>query len=495
MSSGGTVLASGVQVSLDYVRECVRGTTPIGLETPTDPIAADKTGAAANQLDFTDAGNAFITNGYAVGQTVTTTGFADTDLNGNWRVAAVTAGTLSVEDPGDLLGADEVSGAGQAIEIRLLKLRSTSRNVNLQKDTLESEEVRASGQISDSRHGFNRVVGSPGFQLSRQDYDDIIENAMGQYWDFGPTDVSGVDLGVTQGAPSSDTATIDRASGSFLDDGYRPGDIITTAGFSTGANNRTKVRITVVTALVITVADIGNLMITEAAAAARTITYPGRRIDVSTLILTMTLQRGFADIGQYQKFLGTGVNQWVNSVQPTAIVGGSWDLVGMSSPAWYTSPIGNSAVVAASTNSPFAAFDGTIFEGGGLIAVATGVDWTLNRNLSGEPVIGSKFTPDLFLGNIIVTGQFTAFFLDQVLVNKFVNETESTMWYRLDDTNGTDFMSVTFPRMKYNGADMDPPAQGPVPLSMPFQALESSEQGVGAGVTVATSAFIQRSNA
>jgi hypothetical protein len=81
----------------------------------------------------------------------------------------------------------------------------------------------------------------------------------------------------------------------------------------------------------------------------------------------------------------------------------------------------------------------------------------------------------------------SAFFENPTLQNKFFNETESSLWLRLNDPNGTDWMSFVFHRVKYNGGSMNPGQEGPVTQEMPFEALEN--------VSFGTALSIQRSNA
>ena len=64
----------------------------------------------------------------------------------------------------------------------MIALRATGRALNLQKNTIRSEEVRSDRQLAGLRHGFNQVVGSPGWELSLAAYDDFIEAAMSGTW-------------------------------------------------------------------------------------------------------------------------------------------------------------------------------------------------------------------------------------------------------------------------------------------------------------------------
>lgn len=491
MSNLGTQLASGTRVAMRYARERTRNTTPAAIGTPITSIAAQATSSYGTGFsDFTRSSGSFETDGLFKGQKVTTSGFGTSANNGTWIVHAVAAGTLTVRDSGDVI-TDETEASAQQLVINLKKLRATGRNVNLEKNILESEEVDEDGQESDSRHGFNRVVGSPGFQLSRSDFDDILELVMGREWDDGFSVTSTPNMGVTAGA-------ITRATGSFITDGFRPGDIVRTTGFTNTENNRDW-RVTAVAATSLTVvstADGSTSPTTESSGSGKTLVLPGKRIDVGTELFTMVLERAFLDVAQFQVFNGVAVDQLQMNVEPEAMIGGTLNLLGMSAATIASSSLSSSNPVEPSgTRAPYAAFDGEIYEGGSRIAVATSMNFTLARNRSLNPVIGSQFSPDVFQGTARVSGTFTAYFETAALVNKFVNETESSIWNRFDDPNdSTQFFNVVFPRVKYNGAPMDPPQEGPVTLEMPFRALKASSLAVPGGTTRNTLMTIQVAN-
>lgn len=481
------VLASGTQASLRYSREAVPGTTPAGIGTPVDVVATAV--GDTGDGDFTRAAGSWVDDGFAVGQTVRASGFTDTDVNTDWVVSAVTATDLTVIDVGDVIGA-EAGDAGNFVQIVLKKLRATGRNINLEKDVLESEEVDPDGQETDVRHGFNRVVGSPGFQLSRGDYEEWLE-LVAQSSFYAVTTTGTPDLGVTE---SSNQFT--RATGSFITDGYRVGDIIRTSSFANGVNNGDW-RVTVVAALALTVLEpTGVVLVDETEAASKSLTLVGKRLDIETSLVTMIVERAFSDVGKFQVFNGVAIDGLQLSVQPESIIGGTFNLIGLSAAAMASASVSAVTPAAATANSPFAAFDGALYEGGVLNAVATAMEFTLARNLTLNPVIGSKFSPAVFKGQANINGTLTVFFEDETLFNKFVNETESSIWNKfLDPTDSNHFMNIVLPRVKYNGGPMDPPQEGPVPIEMPFRALKATGLVKPTGATINSMMSIQSSAA
>ena len=475
---------SGVNVSLRYVREATRGVTPAGVGTPV-VCGLDQTGVGIALL--TRAAGSFTTDGFKAQQTVKLVGFTAANNNGLFRIQSVDSATqCTLEDSGDVI-TTEVAGVATA-QIALQELRATTRAINLEKNMLETAEVRADRQKSDVRHGFNRVVGAPGGELSLKSLDDILEIALARAW-VAVTQVSGTNLSINSG-----TKILGRAAGSFITDGYRAGDIVRVAGFANGANNTDFLVLTVV-ALSLTLSDPSNVIVTEAAGAARTVTYPGKRLDIGSVLSTLTVERAFAGVTKYQAFKGVAIDKMSLSIKPESIVGGTFDMIGMSAAAMSNSPLSSVDPVARQTTTPLASFEGALYEGGVLAAVVTSLDLALNNNRQLAAVIGSKYSPDVYEGVLDLTGAIVAFFEDATLLNKFINETESKLYVKCQDpVTATDFISFTFPRVKYTGGMIDPPQVGPVPVNMPWRALVQSGLAVSGGTTLASCLTIQRSN-
>lgn len=347
-------------------------------------------------------------------------------------------------------------------------LRTTGRAINLQKNLLESEEVRTSGQVAVSRHGFNRVVGQPGFELSVGAYDDMIASAARNTW--AQVTTTAVDMDVA-------SQVITRGTGSFITDGFKKGDWVELVDFTHTTNtavgyvllsNVTATTVTVVT----TLADETN---SDNQQVIRLINN-GYRVTTGNTLETFVMERRFEDIGRYQRFNGVAVNELALNIQPEAIIGGSISLLGMSAAAMSQTSF-HATPTAAAANEPLAAFDGALYAGNQLVAVVTGLNFTIANNRETTAVVGSKFSPDIFEGTQRITGQLTALFEDETFYNNFVNEVEVPLSLIMNDINGTDALAISAPRVKYNGADMDPPQQGPVPIQIPIAMLEDSTLG------------------
>jgi hypothetical protein len=354
-------------------------------------------------------------------------------------------------------------------------LRVTGRNINLQRATLTSNERRNDRQIADLRHGFNQLSGSLGFELSLEAFDDWLEGALGGTWATAAT------TGSTSLATNSTGNKIIRTAGSFISDGFMVGDVVTLSGFATAGNNGETIIIDV-TALQLTVV---KTLVTDVAAATRSVVASGKKLKIGQTLKTYTIERRFVDIDQYQVFRGCAINQMSFNVQPDQIVGGTFDVIGMSSLGFSGTSLDDSPVDAPS-NSPFDAFTANVYVDGGINTVVTGFNFSLNNQRSVNPVIGTKFSPDVFEGTCQITGQLSAYLEDASFYNYFYNEAEVSLFAKLPDPGGTGFIVLQLPRIKLSSGDIDPQQQGPIVVQYNFQALVDADSG--------TSVAFQRSN-
>lgn len=193
-----------------------------------------------------------------------------------------------------------------------------------------------------------------------------------------------------------------------------------------------------------------------------------------------TMERHFADIGQYQRFTGCEVNSMSLSVTPDAIATVEFDILGRNMTTASTIITG-ATYTNQTTSSPMDGFSGSIKEGGASIAIITELSLSLENGLNPQNVIGSAEVAKNSIGRSNVTGSFTAFFENQTLLNKFINETESSIEFTLSD--GTNTLTVLLPRVKYTDGDAPAGDEGELFLTMPFQALYDETEATNIKIT------------
>jgi hypothetical protein len=190
---------------------------------------------------------------------------------------------------------------------------------------------------------------------------------------------------------------------------------------------------------------------------------------------SFTFERRFADMSsssQYHRFTGCELASMKLSVTPDKIAGVTLGIVGQGLNLSNTA-IAGSTYAASSTTMPITGFGGTINEGGSAIAVITEIQLTLENGIEPRYVVGSAQTIRPSIGRSNLSGQITCYFEDVSLLNKFIGETESSLYFELQDTAGNEYQ-INLPRIKYTGGQPDVKGEGPITISMPFQALYSA---------------------
>jgi hypothetical protein len=206
-------------------------------------------------------------------------------------------------------------------------------------------------------------------------------------------------------------------------------------------------------------------------------------LTIGTTPQFMTIEDGALDISEYRQYTGMGVSSMAIRVAPNSMVQATFSMVGQDLTQSATSL--DSTPTAPSGGEPFDSYSGSISDGGSEIAVVTAMDFTINNSFAPTFVIGSSATTQLEFGQAMVEGTLQVYYQDEVLVNKFLNETESTLQLVVDDPVSGSSYTFDFPAVKYNGASV--PVQNPQSrtVSMPFVALYDSADATNIKLTKA----------
>ena len=182
-----------------------------------------------------------------------------------------------------------------------------------------------------------------------------------------------------------------------------------------------------------------------------------------------TIERHHQDIGKYLRSTGCNFNTMSLSVAPNSMVTGSFGVIGKGF------SVASVAVTGATYNTesvtaPFDSFSGSITEGGSSIAVVTGLELNIENGMEALYVIGSSDTLQPSIGKSMVNGSITAYFEDSTLIDKFINETSSSLSFTLTDAAGNDYL-FELPNVKYNSGNPEVGGAGAVTVSLDFVAL------------------------
>ena len=212
-------------------------------------------------------------------------------------------------------------------------------------------------------------------------------------------------------------------------------------------------------------------------------TYSTNVLKIGTTPKYFSFEDAANDIAQFRLFTGMAVSTLNVSIAPNQMVTGTFDLVGKTMTQAATTASTGGAPTASSTNAPFDSYSGTITDGGSGLAIVTSLDFSLTNSFAPTFVIGSDSAQQLEFGRAIVEGTMTVYYEDETLINKFLNETESSLSVSVDDPTGASSYTFDFPRVKYNGAAV--PVQNPASrlITIPFVSLFDTTEGTNLKLT------------
>jgi hypothetical protein len=168
------------------------------------------------------------------------------------------------------------------------------------------------------------------------------------------------------------------------------------------------------------------------------------------------------------------------ALAPNAMVTGTFGIVGKDMVISSTEKTQDAATGAA----PFDSYSGDLEIGGSVAAIVTAMDFTVTNGFAPTFVVGDDSAPSLEVGNAVVEGSISAYFEDASLLNRFINETETSLKVTVGDNEGTpNTMEFFFPRCKINSADVgvDGPTSRVIALS--FVALRDETEETNLRIT------------
>jgi hypothetical protein len=214
--------------------------------------------------------------------------------------------------------------------------------------------------------------------------------------------------------------------------------------------------------------------------------FSGNVLKVGVEPIYFSIEDDAADIDQTRMFTGCSVNTLSVSLAPNAMVTGTFGIVGknMDVPVSYNPK--QATADDASGASPFDAYSGNLEIGGSVAAIVTAMDFTLTNGFAPTFVVGDDSAPSLEVGDAVIEGSISAYFEDASLLNRFINETETSLKVTVgDDESAPNTMEFLFPRCKINSADVgvDGPTSRVIALS--FVALrDDAEPGTGTSLQI-----------
>ncbi len=341
---------------------------------------------------------------------------------------------------------------------------NASSGLTLAQAVINPNEIRPDGKMSMGRYGSKSVTGSYSADLSVTTFDPLIEAVMRGTWVAAVAITQATMTSITTG-----TNTIVAAAGSWITQGVRVGDVVRLTLHSTAANNNRNLRVTGVTASTITVAETltpdAVADTTFAVTIQRKLTQPAVPVRRS-----FTFEEYEQDLDLSEVSTGCRVSSMRITGAPDAmciiefgIVGA--DLTGFvnaTSPT-FTSPTLTSTIA-------LTMVDATLRFGGADVASLTAFEVSLDMGARGQPVIGSRITPDIFESNTGVTGSLSGLRTDFTNLTRATAETELEFNALLvqPESEPKGFVNIFIPRIKIQVPSKGFGQDGAMIETMPF---------------------------
>jgi hypothetical protein len=196
---------------------------------------------------------------------------------------------------------------------------------------------------------------------------------------------------------------------------------------------------------------------------------------------SFTIERHHEDITRWLRATGCHFNTMSLSVAPNSMVTGSFGVIGKDFTI-ATSAIVGATYGAESTTAPFDSFTGTISEGGSGIAVVTALELSIDNGMEAIYVVGDDTTLEPSIAKSTITGSLSVYLENTSLIEKFVNETGSSIQFVLTDAAGNDY-TFDLPNVKYNSGNPEVGGPGAVTASLDFVALYDSGEDTNLKIT------------
>lgn len=329
----------------------------------------------------------------------------------------------------------------------------------------ESDEIVSHQQSTGTRHGVQAISGKINGLLSPGTYSAFLATICRKDFVVGVNSTALVN--VTAASTGTNTGTFTRAAGSFLTDGFKVGDVIRWAGWTTTAvtNNAHNMVITALTATVMTVATIDAVAVAaKVSGDSVTATVTGKKTLVPLTGHTddlHTFEEWYPDTSRSEQFSDVKLNQVQVDIPGSGNTKLALDFVGLrrilNAAQQFTSP------TVETTTGITISVTGFLLLNGVELVYVTGMQLTIDANASADgPVVGSNTSPDIARGRVKVSGNFSAYFQDATIQTLYETETVCNLIVVVcsDQTAASDFVAFNMGRIKINGDAPDDGEKG-----------------------------------
>ncbi len=359
-----------------------------------------------------------------------------------------------------------------------LRIAGESLDFNIKTDS--SKEIRSDRQTSDLILVGAEAAGGFTFELSYGEFDPFIEATLQGTWSVFGTN------GVGAAIPTSATFTANtltagaNTTGTSLFTTLALGQWVKVSGSSiTGQNIWAQVStVTAPTATVLTFQGTPFTGLTGNGGVAVTIS--ASRATNGVVQRSFTLEKTFTDITQTMTYTGMTADKMSFKLASGAILTGSVDFKGKTMTP-QAGTLLNATVTPSTSNKVMNGVNNVlnVLEGGAALAGTFIKNLTLDigNNLRGLDGISNLGNVAIASGNADVKGTIEFYFADATIYNKFVNNTSTSLSFRVNDALGNGYV-FTLPNVNYSTGKVTAGSiNQDVMVSMGFTAVRDTVSG------------------
>lgn len=353
------------------------------------------------------------------------------------------------------------------------QLRITGETLKYGIQTTQSAELRSDRMITDLAQVGAGADGDINFEFSYGEFDHLLASVLQGSWATvgtvgvatGTVVYTTTSLVMTGASPASPFSNV--TAGQWI----RVSDPVTTANSGWWKVSSVTNATTLVFASGLTAGTTTGSAVVQSA-----------RVTNGTTQSGYSIERNNADLSLYTNFRGMTPARMSLSMTPGQIITGSISFLGKDAQASTSTSAMPGTSVSSLTNSVYNSVSNVfnVLENGTALSNTYARNLTINveNNLRGQGAIGTLGNVGIGAGQSVITGTLELYFADATYLNKFINNTASTLSVRVSaSTSGIGYV-FTFPNIKYtDGATPTPGANQDVTLSLPFQALRDSTTG------------------
>lgn len=344
-------------------------------------------------------------------------------------------------------------------------LRITGETLDYTNGTERSKELRSDRQVTDTILVSASAQGGVNFEMSYREFDWLLEGiAQNTFTVYGTLGVSAAipTLTLASGTITAGSATTGVDLFTTLDKGQwislipPAGATQTVKDYFAGRAFRIS-SATAPTSTVITLDAATPINTTIGGTSLTNGFVSSSRLTNASTMKSYSIEVGHLDINQFRQYTGMIPSKLDLKIGVGSIITGSCEFMGKGMNLVQTTGMGT--VVASKGYSPANAVRGVfdILEGGSSITATTYIksaDIMIDNSLRGQEAVGVLGNAGVAAGTIVASGKLEVYFADEVMYNKFLNNTETSLAIPVQDNLGNGYVFV-FPRMKYTAAKIN----------------------------------------